>query len=69
MKDFIFDQFSNKLNSEKDIENTINLIDCLEGKDKKIDTIYHSNKKDKEKEAIKNEFLEKLIQKKFIYHR
>jgi len=60
MKNYIFDEFSNKLSNENDIDNIINLIDCLERKDSKKDTI---NEKDIENEAIINEFLEKLMEK------
>ena len=35
MKNYIFDEFSNKLNNDNDIDNIINLINCLEGKNKK----------------------------------
>ena len=52
MKEFIFTEFSNKLVNEKDIENIINLIDCLEGKNKKKkeENINGKNGKDKKKE-------------------
>ena len=60
MKKFIFEEFSKKLNNEEDIDNIINLIDCLEGKNKKKDNI---NEKNKEKETIINEFLQKLMEK------
>ena len=52
LKDEIFEKFSKKLDNENDIDNIINLIDCLEGKEKK--------KKDEEKEEI-NEFFKKLM--------
>ena len=61
MKEFIFEEFVNKLNDEKDIENIIKLIDCLEGKDKKTEDIIYQ--KDKVKEKIVNEFLQKLMVK------
>ena len=32
MKDFIFDEFVNKLNNNNDIDNILNFIDCLEEK-------------------------------------
>ena len=51
MKNYIFEEFSNKLSNENDIDNIINLIDCLERKDSKKDTI---NEKDIENEAIIN---------------
>jgi hypothetical protein len=46
MKNYIFEDLSNKLNKENDIDNIIKLINCLE-------------EKGKEKEAIINEFLQK----------
>jgi len=60
MKDFIFLEFSNKLEDQTDIDNIIKLIDCLKGKDKKEDEI-NTNKNGKEE--MVNEFLEKLISK------
>ena len=55
MKQFIIDEFSNKLENEEHIKNIIKLIDCLEDIDKK-------NKENKEVNMV-NEFLEKLITK------
>ena len=52
LKSFIFDEFSKKLDDNNDIENIIKLIDCLEGKNEKIDN-------DKFKNI--NEFLTKLM--------
>ena len=64
MKEFIFSEFSNKLDNENDIDNIIKLIDCLKGKDKtKEDDI---DTKKKEKEEMVNEFLTKLISKKLF---
>ena len=60
MKDFIFLEFSNKLEEQTDIDNIIKLIDCLKGKDKKEGEI-NTNKNGKEE--MVNEFLEKLISK------
>ena len=37
LKKIIFEEFSNKLENESDIDNILNLIDCLEGKNKKED--------------------------------
>ena len=53
MKNVIFDEFTNRFDNENDIESIINLIDCLEVK----------NKEKKEKEKMINEFLQKLISK------
>ena len=55
IKTFIFDEFSNKLENEDDIDSIINLIDCLEEIDKK-------NKK--EENSLLTEFLKKLFSKK-----
>ena len=52
LKDEIFEKFSKKLDNENDIDNIINLIVCLEGKEKK--------EKDEEKAEI-NEFFKKLM--------
>ena len=69
MKKIIFEEFSNKLENESDIDNILNLIDCLEGKNKKEDNqIYgQKEKKDKEREGIKNEFLQKLMSKENLF--
>ena len=73
MKDFIFDEFSNKLDNNNDIDNILNFIDCLEEKfkndqkdsEKKNDDDEEIEGKEKmnEKEILKNEFLKKLIDK------
>ena len=64
MKKYIFDEFTNKLDNENDIDNIINLIDCLEGKDKKkTKEGIGKNEKDKKKEEMINEFLQQLISK------
>ena len=66
MKNFIFGEFSNKLDNENDIDNIVNLIDCLEGKDKKKrkdDTINEKSENDNKNEEIINEFLKELISK------
>ena len=57
MKDYIFEEFIN-LKEEKDIENIISLIECLEGKDNEI-----KDKKKEENKEILNEFLNKLGKK------
>ena len=54
IKTFIFDEFSNKLENEDDIDSIINLVDCLE----EIDKI---NKK--EENSLLTEFLKKLFSK------
>ena len=54
MRNFIFDEFSNKLHNESDIDNIIKLIDFLERKD-----IEGAN----EKKVMTNEFLQKLMEK------
>ena len=65
MKKLIFEEFSNKLENENDIDTIINLIECLEVKEKKRieDNINDINEKDKEKEEMINEFLQNLISK------
>ena len=44
MKEYIFKEFSNKLENESDIDNILNLIDCLEGKNKKEDNQINGQK-------------------------
>ena len=67
MKKFIFEEFSNKLESESDIDNIINLIDCFERKNKKKEKEDNQNigknEKDKKREEIKNKFLKQLMGK------
>ena len=43
MKTFIFEEFSKKLNNENDIDNILNLIDCLECKNKFLDKLIERN--------------------------
>ena len=59
MKNFIFEEFSNKLDLEIDIDNIINLLDCLEEKDKKKEIMNDINGK----EILVNQFLQKLVGK------
>ena len=59
MKNFIFEEFSNKLDLELDIDNIINLLDCLEEKDKRKDIMNSINGK----ETLVNQFLQKLVKK------
>ena len=54
MKEFIFEEFSNKITSKENIDNILNLIECLDKIDKK-------NKKEDNK--LLNEFLKKLFSK------
>ena len=72
LKDYIFEEYSNKLDDIKDIDNIINLIDCLEGKSqngqelKKSDNEnigLENNEKEQEQEKEVIEFLKKLMAK------
>ena len=71
MKEYIFNEFTNKLENENDIKNIIKLIDCLEEKLQKEDIETEKNENDKieqkdnknDKEIIVNEFLKKLMDK------
>ena len=56
LKEYIFEEYSNKLYNEKNIDNIIDLLDCFEKKEK-----VKNIKKRTEKEM--NEFLEILIKK------
>jgi len=58
MKEYIFKEFSNKLENESDIDNILNLIDCLKGKNKNEDNQINGQKekKDKEREKKKMNF-------------
>ena len=62
MKEFIFSEFSQKLDDKYDIDNIIKLIDCLKGKDKKTE----DSKSTKEKQEMINDFLTQLISKKLF---
>ena len=65
MKNYIFAEFINKVEHNDDINNIIKLINCLENKDKNIETqnenLYF--KKVKERDIYINEFLNKLFEK------
>ena len=67
LKDFIFNEFIYELKSDKDIDNIINLLNCLEGKyQKQDDDKENTIKEEKEttinkNENIINEFLGKLL--------
>ena len=72
MKEFIFNEFTNKLENNNDINNIINLLDCLEeklqneGKEeekKEFDKIEQKSEKNEDKNPIVNEFLRKLMEK------
>ena len=73
MKEFIFEQFSKKVEKDEDIENIIKFLDCLKGKLKKEkennennennENFEDVNKIKKEREKIINEFLQKLMEK------
>ena len=56
LKEFIFEEFSNRLENTSDIDNIINLIDCLEGINKKEEKeniqLIGQNEKDKIKKII-----------------
>ena len=60
MKYYIFDEFANKLDNNNDIDNIVNLIDCLEDEN---DKEMEGNVKKNEREKIKNEFLNILFKK------
>ena len=71
MKEYIFNEFIKKLESLDDINNIINLLNCLEEKYKskeedegnKEDENLKKDDKKKEKEVIIEEFLKKLMEK------
>ena len=63
--DYIFNEYTKKLDDKNDIDNIIKLINCLEGnikKNKNGDANYEDNKK-KERKKVINEFIEKLLKK------
>ena len=68
LKDFIFDEFIYELKSDKDIDNIIDLLNCLEGKYQKYNEDKQNTiKEEKEKttnenEKIINEFLRRLLE-------
>ena len=65
LKDYIFDEFVKKLESQNDIDNIVKLIDCIEGKHlKKEEEKNKENIENKKKEIRENiliEFLNKLF--------
>ena len=75
MKKFIFEEFSNNLDKEKDIDNILSLIDCLlkkpkneedeekNGKENEKENRKIIDKNKKENKEIVNEFLNKLMEK------
>ena len=66
LKNYIFDEFVKKIESNDNIDNIIKLIDCIEGKQNVKDSneqTEENNKKKNERVDILNEFLKKLIEK------
>lgn len=68
LKNYIFEEFSKKLETQIDIDNIIKLIDCIEGKQKEKKEKENDEEEDKNlkkgndiREIILNEFLKKLI--------
>ena len=74
MKDYIFDEFTSKLDNVNNIDNIIVLLNCLEGNSQKKeeekkeenDDKAEENEKKVEKEKIINEFLQKLMDNNLI---
>ena len=62
LKSFIYNEFSNKLDDQNDIENIIKLIDCIEGKNENL-KVNNQNINEKVREENINEFLSKLMEK------
>jgi len=70
MKEFIFNEFTKRLDSEVDIDNIIKLLNCLEGNFQKEDknsedknnSTNNQNDENNDKEIIINEFLKKLME-------
>ena len=58
--EFIFDEFANRLENNDDIDNVIKLIDCLECNKEKIES---NDEMINQREALVNEFLNKLFEK------
>ena len=70
MKEYVLNEFINELENEDDVNNIINLIECLEGKTenksnekKECENLWLKEEKLKNREKVIDEFLNKLFEK------